>query len=150
MSTVPLHTQEQRIAALEAALLTETKRRQDAEAHAAALRDALNDLIVIGESEFVASDCGFCLGEGGWTHGDPPRMTPVRHKEGCVLMLAKSALASSPASCGDRLRKLEIVKEAAEDLLISGLGRDPDFVDGEKFNVLDTALSALDSTPEKE
>ena len=137
--SVPLHTQEQRIAQLEAALDAAAKSQevqpmsdgvaviylcascglpldrppqmgctqhpQCAPVVAAALlaerekskrlREAINDLIVICESEHVAAMCGYCGGAGEWTQDRQPTMTPMRHKEGCVLALAKAALAEA-------------------------------------------------------
>lgn len=88
--------QEQYVAALESALAAETKRAQDAEAHAAALRATLERCVREATSPDRSGD------EESWDHDI--------HKP---YHFVQEALSASPASCGERGRKLEAVAEAA-------------------------------------
>jgi hypothetical protein len=57
----------------------------------AALIDAAE---VLGNE--VAASCNLCGGEGGWDERTlQPRMTPVRHREGCVYANARAAIAKA-------------------------------------------------------
>jgi len=114
----------ERISSLESAIAAETKRRQDAEAHAASLCESLARILRVSPSPSMARD------EAG------------------------SALSVLPASCGDRLRKLEVVKEAAAAVLAERVRSDGarSFMNpkSDAKERLSAALSALDSLPCKE
>lgn len=67
----------------------------------AALMAAAPDLLeackaaLPGLEDAIAADCPWCGGEGGWTNDDPLRMVAVRHKGGCPVLLARTAIAKA-------------------------------------------------------
>ena len=69
-------------------------RLMDAGAAAPELLEACKILLPIVE-DVVAADCPHCGGEGSWTNKKPHQMIPVRHKEGCPVLVARAAIAKA-------------------------------------------------------
>ena len=96
----PLHQETAKSCAELAQLLRDIKDRLlqaseiRTESSSGDLLAACNDALIHLESD-VTSECPWCQGEGSWTNDQLMQMIPVQHKDGCPILVCRTAIAKA-------------------------------------------------------